>query len=337
MEKSHDLKPEEIQSLASFHATMAEQLNSRLSESHRFFGVLVLALTAYGYVIWGWKPETGRFLLALVSVISYLVVFWALWYLAALGYAFRFLQFSMHQTETALGWRNYGLDSGQVAKGLFRWCWLLPGIYHAHLFGLLVVMVIVCSVFALKWWHTLGAFGHSYFEAIASSVIGVVAAGVWAVLINLHYVNKYEAKAGRRTTMNDKPVENSSLHEARKTQLTELNNRSRWYAGQVWQLPIAYVGATGIALAQLAGESSTKRLGLALIACGIVGGLVLWHSVGIFNGVKRAVQNLIRVERELGLVETAQWRPWTLIPLLIAVGLVSISYVGAGLYWVFRE
>ncbi|MGI0014180.1 MAG: hypothetical protein ACREBU_12175 [Nitrososphaera sp.] len=183
---------------------MADQLNSRLSESHRFFGVLVLVLTAYGYAIWGWKPETGRFLLAIVSAISYLVVVWALWYLAALGYAFRFLQFSMHQTETALGWRDYGLESGQVTKGLFRWCWLYPGIYHAHLFGLLVVMVIVCSVFGFKWWHTLGAFERPYFEAIASSIIGVVVGGVWAVLINLHYVNKYEAKVKGRTTMDDK-------------------------------------------------------------------------------------------------------------------------------------
>ncbi|MGH9878583.1 MAG: hypothetical protein ACRD5H_13180, partial [Nitrososphaerales archaeon] len=86
--------------------------------------------------------------------------------------------------------------------------------------------------------------------------------------------------------------------------------RSRWYAGQVWQLPLAYIGATGISLAKLAGKSSTnKQLALALIAFGIVGGLVLWHLVGTFNGVKRAVENLISVERELRLNQTGQWKP----------------------------
>jgi hypothetical protein len=46
-----ELRLEERTALATFHSTMADQLDSRLSESPKFFGVILAAFTAYGYVI----------------------------------------------------------------------------------------------------------------------------------------------------------------------------------------------------------------------------------------------------------------------------------------------
>jgi hypothetical protein len=37
--------------LAQFHHTISEQLDSRLSESPKFFGLLVIVSTGYGYVL----------------------------------------------------------------------------------------------------------------------------------------------------------------------------------------------------------------------------------------------------------------------------------------------
>src|SRR3989304_4467276 len=82
--------------LAGFHKTISEQLNARLAESPRFFGVLVIAGTAYGYVLLNFKSVDGR-LFILVSIVAYTAVLWSLWYLAALGYAFRYLQNTQHR------------------------------------------------------------------------------------------------------------------------------------------------------------------------------------------------------------------------------------------------
>ena len=124
--------------LTEFHHTISEQLNARLSESPKFFGLLVIVSTAYGYVLS--KPDLAsqRLLVCIASLISFAAALWAVWYLAALGYAFRFLQNSQHCIEHALGWApgyiplpEQGRLTGQPpssSKGLAGQFWLLPGI-----------------------------------------------------------------------------------------------------------------------------------------------------------------------------------------------------------------
>src|SRR5208337_3078307 len=137
--------------LAGFHQTISQQLNARLEESPRFFWALVAISTGYGYVLWGTsQAEQCQHLLVLIGAgaLSYAAVLWASWYLAALGYAFRFLQNSQHCIEHALRWRpncvpvgdNVGEGAGAPPQAngpqprvIF---WLLPGIYHAHAGGL---------------------------------------------------------------------------------------------------------------------------------------------------------------------------------------------------------
>lgn len=142
--------------LVSYYQTISEQLNARLTESPRFFGVVVVASTAYGYVIWNGKAAKSIdfFFLGFSSLVFYVVILWAIWYLLALGYAFRYLQFSQHRIEDDLGWDVYrsketGNPPGNI-KGLKDLFWVLPGIYHAHLGGLITIIFLLFSVFILQ-------------------------------------------------------------------------------------------------------------------------------------------------------------------------------------------
>ena len=67
--------------LAQFHHTISEQLNARLSESPKFFGLLVLVSTGYGYVLS--EPKLCK-LIPLATGLSLAATVWASWYLAAL-------------------------------------------------------------------------------------------------------------------------------------------------------------------------------------------------------------------------------------------------------------
>ena len=101
-------------------------------------------------------------------------------------------------------------------------------------------------------------------------------------------------------------------------QLAELNSRSRWYSSQLWQVPFAYLGITGVVLAGLADKNSILVLGL--IAIGLFGICVSIHMYGMKDGEHRAVRNLQKIERELKLEPTVEYDHRTYVfPLRIAV------------------
>lgn len=171
-----DDKDKEKELLAEFHHTISEQLNARLSESPKFFGLLVVVSTGYGYVLS--DPKLSAFI-SLATWLSLAATLWAAWYLAALGYAFRFLQSIQHRIERTLGWSSCTPDSGNPPKSLWyplRWFWLLPGIYHAHATGLCVLFVLICIT------------GFARYRGITSSIIGVSAICV----MNLYYLKKFK-------------------------------------------------------------------------------------------------------------------------------------------------
>lgn len=142
--------------LGLFHRTISEQLNSRLTEAPRFFWVVILGVTAYAYVLWWYAGEEktpDRFytIFVLVSILAYFSILWATLYLAALGYAFRYLQNCQHRIEDALGWyifrpKTTGVPPERITSPpkLF---WLLPGIYHAHLYGLMFLSIVLHGIF----------------------------------------------------------------------------------------------------------------------------------------------------------------------------------------------
>ncbi len=182
--------------LAQFHHTISEQLNARLSESPKVFALLVIISTGYGYVLL--KPGPYEFFVP-ASLLAYGAVLWASWYLAALGYAFRFLQNSQHMIEHALGWNpRYvpGPEDGRTtgvppppSKRPSDWFWLLPSIYHPHAVGLAFFLVLVCVAFC---WHRWNYWSHGWLIMIglAGMVVGIGLI-VW---MNLHYLNKFRQK-----------------------------------------------------------------------------------------------------------------------------------------------
>ena len=160
----HDQKKRE--QLAGFHQTISEQLNARLAESPRFFWALVVVSTGYGYVLWNVAndPKPGLFMmLGIASLLSYVAVLWASSYLAALGYAFRYLQNIQHCIEHALEWDIYGPRRNPRKPGeppaRYWWCldifWLLPGIYHAHVGGLVAFLAIIILAFCRYGKHVV--------------------------------------------------------------------------------------------------------------------------------------------------------------------------------------
>ena len=186
--------------LAGFHRTISQQLSARLAESPRFFWALVVVSTGYGYVLWNvaMNPEQtkpGSFTgFVIASLLAYAAVLWASWYLAALGYAFRFLQNGQHCIEYALGWNTYvpNGDTGKPPTRIRRLgdiFWLLPGIYHAHAFGLVALLILIIAAFCCysrQWWASCSVL----FIGLISFVVGV---GL-IVFFNLHYVWKFQEK-----------------------------------------------------------------------------------------------------------------------------------------------
>lgn len=115
--------------------------------------------------------------------------------------------------------------------------------------------------------------------------------------------------------------------ESLQTQLTQLNERSRAYTTQMWQLPLGYVAAAGLALSGTKGSA----LPIGLFAVGIAGLLVFFHLNAIDDGRRRAVENIQRLERELKLTETAQERPGYLFPLVLMVLLTAAAAIGGAI------
>ena len=184
--------------LAGFHKTISEQLNARLAESPRFFWALVVVSTGYGYVLWNvaTKPVGPglRTMLIIASLLSYVAVIWASWYLAALGYAFRYLQNVQHSIERDLGWDAYGPPRGNPPASNC-WCsgifWLLPSIYHAHVFGLVALLAIIIAAFccySTQWWGSYSVL------LIGFSIISLGIGGVFIIGINKYYLWKFRKK-----------------------------------------------------------------------------------------------------------------------------------------------
>jgi hypothetical protein len=163
--------------LAQFHHTISEQLNARLAESPKFFALLVVVSTGYGYVLADSKLSK---LVPVATLLSLAATFWASWYLAALGYAFRFLQNVQHRIEGAVEWNRFTPMSGipPSLRNPLNWYWLLPGIYHAHVAGLNLLFVLICFT---------GLTGYKRFELSIAGVAGIA-------LMNLYYVRKFKAK-----------------------------------------------------------------------------------------------------------------------------------------------
>ena len=163
------------------------------AESPKFFGLLIIVSTGYGYVLSSAQLVSHRGLFSLASLLAYASILWASWYLAALGYAFRFLQNTQHCIEHKLGWDMYTPSqtgkppcSGKSFRSAF---WLLPGIYHAHAAGLAALLAVICAVFG---WYAWGHWnGWQRCLLVILSFILAAAGLLWIYRWNRHYLTKF--------------------------------------------------------------------------------------------------------------------------------------------------
>jgi hypothetical protein len=204
------MNDKEKELLAGFHHTISEQLNSRLSESPKFFALLVVVSTAYGYVL---TEKTQLFLAG--SLLTLAATVWASFYLAALGYAFRFLQNCQHCIEHKLNWAPY--TPGRTQQGnekqrtgrppkkirtLRDVFWVLPGIYHAHAAGLGVFVLIICIAScraSWAWWPG------QHCCIVVCGLIALLASWLLMLAVNVHYVWKYRDETWQDPTAFDPP------------------------------------------------------------------------------------------------------------------------------------
>lgn len=177
---------DESDRLAGFHRTISDQLNARLVESPRFFWALVAVSAGYGYVLTKQDLAQNATVFNLASALSYISVLWAAWYLAALGYAFRFLQNGQHCIERALRWNTYVPVPGEPPDGVCNSFWLLPGIYHAHAAGLIAFLVTAAAAFCVHW--------RQNGWAITTGSILFLVGLAFIVGINRHYLRRFKER-----------------------------------------------------------------------------------------------------------------------------------------------
>lgn len=183
--------PAANEKLEIFHRIISDQLNARLAESPKFFWAVVAVGSAYGYALWEYPRGGGvgpfqHLALILISTLAFGVALLAEWYLAALGYGFRFLQATQVRVEKVLEWHRFGLARAESPGSEWKYpFWLLPSIYlpHAIAFGALMVLVALGSGIALRW---------------ASLNWAGVAVGVVApYFLNAHYHRKFRQKTNK--------------------------------------------------------------------------------------------------------------------------------------------
>jgi hypothetical protein len=125
--------------------------------------------------------------------------------------------------------------------------------------------------------------------------------------------------------------------DALLVQLKELNERSRTYARQFWQVSFAYLVGSGAVLTQLADEQNPLTLTGALLAIAVLGGFMVYHLRGLLKAARRSFDGIAHVEELLGLrKEDTAWTPGHLNALLWSTALAAAaSFIGA-LYQLLR-
>ena len=115
----------------------------------------------------------------------------------------------------------------------------------------------------------------------------------------------------------------TTSQDALRTQLTELNIRSRTYTAQIWQVPFAYLGILGVVVAQAAGKAP-GLLAVLLGSGALVGIAIIFHVAAMLDGSRRAVENIRKIETALGLDETAQHKPFRYVGPIFAILLLAV-------------
>lgn len=129
-------------------------------------------------------------------------------------------------------------------------------------------------------------------------------------------------------TANDRKVESDSL----RVQLAQLNERSRWYSSQLWQMPFAFLGIVALAVGAVIDQNTTV-VGSTFLAIGGFGIAVFIHILGLADGERRAVLNIQKIEEQLDLEQTALYSPKIWFPFQVVVMVVIVACFLLGIYF----
>ena len=131
--------------------------------------------------------------------------------------------------------------------------------------------------------------------------------------------------------MNENDLDKSTL----EVQLIEVNKRSQFYLSQFWQVPIAYLGVTLLAVSAKL-NIDEKNLRILVISISIITGiLVLLHMMSMIFANRRATKNIIAIEKALkldlvkdhtcaNLASIFYWLPLMLVVLLSVLGYTTL-------------
>jgi len=132
--------------------------------------------------------------------------------------------------------------------------------------------------------------------------------------------------------MSEQPKKQFSqaTQEVLLVQLQILNERSRWYSGQLWQIPFLYLTITGAFVGQVI-DKAIHLLSLAAVVGGLLGFVVAYHMGKLKDGEERAVKALIEVESSLKISHRAEHRKEYTDVLLRAVQAMSVLLLVSGI------
>ena len=112
------------------------------------------------------------------------------------------------------------------------------------------------------------------------------------------------------------------------TQLSILNERSRWYTARLWQIPFAFIGLSGYAIFNMPGKQIID-LDPILLFSGCTGFLILLHMRGLSLRIRQIVGHMRAIEEELRLEKTAGYFRTLSWPLFIILFIFSFSCLAA--------
>ncbi|KAB2935344.1 MAG: hypothetical protein F9K24_01045 [Leptonema illini] len=118
--------------------------------------------------------------------------------------------------------------------------------------------------------------------------------------------------------------------ESLRVQLVELNNRSRWYSSELWRVLFTFLGLSGGGILSVA-DNSKFHLGTVLLASGLLGLFVLWHTCKVRKHEIEAVGHLQDTEALLNLAATARAGEGFSV-FQIATIIIVVIYLCSGMY-----
>lgn len=121
--------------------------------------------------------------------------------------------------------------------------------------------------------------------------------------------------------------------ESKRAQINMLQTRIGVHGSRLWQLPLTYLGVLVVSLSQLESKAEIIKPWFIFISLSLFGLLLLWCMYGAYEGYKRAVWNLIRVEDELGLTVTTANRVSHYVPYFGLLILGILYTIGAAAFF----